>query len=109
MKLKEERDQAVDQENERLNERKAHLEDERQKWNSEHQKHEETKKEGEGEGEGDGNEGEGEQVAVEKFNEEEVLAKFDSEKEPIKIPPAVVMDIDNDVDLTEEEMIITRE
>ena len=109
VKLKEERDQAVDQENERLNERKAHLEDERQKWNSEHQKHDEAKKEGEGEGEGDGNEGEGEQVAVEKFNEEEVLAKFDSEKEPIKIPPAVVMDIDNDVDLTEEEMIITRE
>lgn len=109
VKLKEERDQAVEQENERLNERKAFLEEERKKWDDEHQKPEEVKKEGEGEGEGDANEGEGEQQAVERFNEAEVLAKFDAEKEPIKIPPEVVMDVDNDVDLTEEEMTITKE
>ena len=109
VKLRDEREQAVEQENERLNERKAHLEDERTKWDAEHQKQEVVKKEGEGEGEGDVNEGEGEPVLQEKFNEEEVLAKFDAEKEPIKIPPPVTMDIDNDVELTEEEMTIVRE
>ena len=109
VKLKEERDLALDQENERQKERWAHLEDERNKWDAEHKKPEDIKKEGEGEGEGDENEGEGEPINQEKFNEEEILAKFDAEKEPIKIPPPVSMDIDNDVDLTEEEKVITRD
>lgn len=101
-KLKEEREQAIEQENERKAERDAHLEEERTKWEAEHQKPE--KKEGEGEGEGDDKEAEGEGAEEEKFNEEEVLTKFDAEKEPVKIPDPVEDDIDNDIELTEEDM-----
>lgn len=104
VKLREERDQAIEQENERQQERKAWLEAERAKWEAEHQKPEGGKKEGEGEGDDEEKEDEAEPVEVAKFDENEYLAKFDAEKEPIKIPPEVKEDIDNDIELTEEDI-----
>lgn len=104
VKLREERDQAMEQENERQQERKAWLDAERTKWEAEHQKPEGAKKEGEGEGDEDEKEDEVDQVEVAKFDEAEHLAKFDAEKEPIKIPPEVQEDIDNDIELTEEDI-----
>lgn len=103
VKLKEEREAAIQQEKDRQEERGQYLEDEAAKWEEEHKKPE--KKEGEGEqDEEEPEEAEGEGKEEEQFDEAAVLAKFDQEKEPIVIPPEVVDDIDNDIELTEDDM-----
>lgn len=101
-KLKEEREHAKEQEDERLVERQQFLEDEKAKWEEEHKKPD--KKDEEGEGEGDNNEEEGEGAEEAQFDEAATLAKFDLEKPQIEIPPEVIDDIDNDIDLTEEDI-----
>lgn len=101
-KLKEEREHAKEQEEERLAERQQYLEDEQAKWEEEHKKPD--KKDDEGEGEGDNNEEEGEGAEEAHFDEAATLAKFDLEKPQIEIPPEVIDDIDNDIELTEEDI-----
>ena len=60
-----------------------------------------TKNKPEKEGEGDA---EGEEEEEEKFDEAEVYERFDEEKPPIEIPPEVIDDIDNDIDIAEEDL-----
>jgi hypothetical protein len=101
-KLKEEREQAREQEDERIIERQQFLEEEKVKWEEEHKKQE--KKEGEGEGEGDQQEAEGEGAEEKQFDEVATLDKFDLDKPPIEIPAEVIDDIDNDLELSEEDI-----
>ena len=72
---------------------------------------EEDKKEAEGEGEkddekieGEGHDAEGEEEEEDRFDEAEVYERFDEEKNPIDIPPKVIDDIDNDIDITPEDL-----
>jgi len=69
---------------------------------------EQKKVEGEGEGDKDKakelGEDEGEEEEEEKFDEAEVYERFDEEKPPIEIPLEVIDDIDNDIDISEEEL-----
>ncbi|CAI2387904.1 unnamed protein product [Moneuplotes crassus] len=103
-RLKEERETAEKLEEERLEERATFLEDERQKWEDEHKKPEPKEGEGEGEDDEEDEEAEGEGKEEKQFDEEATLAKFDKEKPPTEIPPPVVDDIDNDIELTEEDI-----
>lgn len=57
------------------------------------------KKEGEGNGEGEDDEDE-----EDRFDEAEVYERFDEERPPIYIPPEVHDDIDNDIDISPEEL-----
>ena len=109
-KLKEERALAEEQENDRQTERANFLEEERGKWEEEQRiKLEEKQKAKEAEGENDDDdeaEGEGDkqQQEEEQFDENEALARFDTDRPPIEIPPVVIDDIDNDYELTEDDM-----
>ncbi|CAI2385810.1 unnamed protein product [Moneuplotes crassus] len=66
----------------------------------------EDKGEGDAEGEdhGEGAAGEGEDDEDDKFDENEVYERFDEDREPIPIPPEVIDDIDNDIDITLEDI-----
>ena len=70
---------------------------EKDKGEGEEEDQAKDKKEGEGAGEGEDDE-------EEKFDEAEVYERFDEEKPPIEIPPEVIDDIDNDIDITEEDL-----
>lgn len=111
MKLKEERENAIKQEEERKAERTQFLEEEKAKWDEEHAKkdeeenpEQEEKSEQDSDAEGEDKEAEGEEKEEEKFDEAFHIAKFDEEKPEIPIPPEVIDDIDNDIELSEEDL-----
>ena len=87
-RLVEERETAIEQENERLNERQVWVDEERAKWDAEHQKPEEDKKEAEDDDEGD-KEAEGEGEAEHKFDEADAITRFDADNKPIVVPSEI--------------------
>ena len=87
-RLVEEREASIEQENDRLNERQVWVDEERVKWETEHQKPEEDKKEGEDDDEGD-KEAEGEGELEEKFYEADAIARFDADNKPIVVPDEI--------------------
>jgi hypothetical protein len=116
-KLRDERTEAEEKENERQGDRETFLQEERTKWEEEKKvKLEEQQKAKEGEGEGNDDEededaeGEGANISSnykaqeeQQFDEAEALARFDADRPPIVIPDEVIDDIDNDIELTEED------
>lgn len=119
IKLWQERQEAINKENERLKERDAFVEEERVKWDEDQMQKKleddekiklllESKAKAAEESEEDEEEEE-EKVEIKPyeivwFDPKDSIAKFDEENPPIVIPPEVINDIDNDLELTPEDL-----
>ena len=97
-KLSDERQEAIDRENERVERRDEELEKAKEAFADAvaQQKAEKAKDKG-------SDEEEAEEEEDPEFEEENFLLKFDDDNPPIEIPPEVIQDIDNDFNLEEEE------
>lgn len=117
--MRKERQDAINKEAERVKERDLFVEEERVKWDEDQmqKKLEDDEKIKQlteakaktGDESEDDEEEEEEKVEVKpyevvRFDPKEAIAKFDEENPPVEIPPEVVNDVDNDLELREEDL-----
>ena len=119
IKLRQERQEAINKENERKKERDTFLEEEKAKWDEEQMQRKqedddriklltEQKMKATEEDESDEDEEEEKPEVkpyeVVPFDPAESIAKFDEENPPIHIPDEIIDDVDNDLEIKEEDL-----